>query len=64
MGTTWLVDEPYVKILGGWHYLYLGVDQDNPLSPLLYSSLSIFTDFSAMRKIEFKYNLEQSSIRL
>ena len=26
--------------------------------------LSIFTDFSAMRKIEYKYNLEQSSIRL
>src|SRR6202162_5976746 len=26
--TTWLVDETYVKILGKWHYLYRGVDQD------------------------------------
>jgi len=26
--TTWLVDETYVKILGNWHYLYRGVDQD------------------------------------
>jgi transposase-like protein len=26
--TTWLVDETYVRILGTWHYLYLGVDLD------------------------------------
>jgi len=24
--TTWLIDETYVKILGKWHYLYRGVD--------------------------------------
>jgi len=28
VSTTWLVDETYVKILGKWHYLYRGVDQD------------------------------------
>src|SRR5438874_1551349 len=28
VGTTWLVDETYVKIQGRWHYLYRGVDQD------------------------------------
>jgi transposase-like protein len=28
VSTTWLVDETYVKILGRWHYLYRGVDQD------------------------------------
>jgi DDE domain len=28
VSTTWLVDETYVKILGRWHYLYCGVDQD------------------------------------
>jgi IS6 family transposase len=28
VSTTWLVDETYVKILGTWHYLYRGVDQD------------------------------------
>src|SRR5437588_1817465 len=28
VSTTWLVDEKYVKILGRWHYLYRGVDQD------------------------------------
>src|SRR5207302_11515416 len=28
VNTTWLVDETYVKILGTWHYLYRGVDQD------------------------------------
>src|SRR6266487_516764 len=26
--TTWLVDETYVKIVGKWHYLYRGIDQD------------------------------------
>src|SRR5213080_3411341 len=26
VGTTWLVDETYVKILGKWHYLCRGVD--------------------------------------
>jgi transposase-like protein len=26
--TTWLIDETYVKILGAWHYLYRGVDED------------------------------------
>jgi len=28
VGTTWLVDETYVKILGKWHYLYRGIDLD------------------------------------
>src|SRR4030081_2728847 len=28
VSTTWLVDETYVKILGRWHYLYRGVDQE------------------------------------
>jgi transposase-like protein len=28
VSTTWLVDETYVKILGKWHYLYRGVDED------------------------------------
>src|SRR5919202_1704240 len=28
LSTTWLVDETYVKILGAWHYLYRGVDQN------------------------------------
>ena len=28
VSTTWLADETYVKILGKWHYLYRGVDQD------------------------------------
>src|SRR6266542_2555177 len=28
VSTTWLVDETYVKILGRWHYLYRGVDQN------------------------------------
>jgi transposase, IS6 family len=28
VGTTWLVDETYVKILGKWHYLYRGIDVD------------------------------------
>src|SRR6202158_1103475 len=28
VGTTWLVDETYVKIMDKWHYLYRGVDQD------------------------------------
>ena len=28
VSTTWLVDETYVKILGKWHFLYRGVDQD------------------------------------
>src|SRR5207302_10852361 len=28
VSTTWLVDETYVKILGNWHYLYRGVDED------------------------------------
>src|SRR6266851_1527256 len=28
VSTTWLMDETYVKILGRWHYLYRGVDQD------------------------------------
>src|SRR5438477_3219803 len=28
VSTTWLVDETYVKILGKWHYLNRGVDQD------------------------------------
>ncbi|MDQ6674615.1 MAG: DDE-type integrase/transposase/recombinase [Chloroflexota bacterium] len=28
VGTTWLVDETYVKILGKWHYLYCGIDLD------------------------------------
>jgi IS6 family transposase len=28
VSATWLVDESYVKILGRWHYLYRGVDQD------------------------------------
>ena len=28
VSTTWLVDETYVKILGTWHYLYRGVDQE------------------------------------
>ena len=28
MSTAWLADETYVKILGRWHYLYRGVDQD------------------------------------
>jgi len=28
VGTTWLVDETYGKIRGGWHYLYRGVDRD------------------------------------
>ena len=28
VSTTWLVDETYVKIVGKWHYLYRGVDQD------------------------------------
>ena len=28
VGTTWLVDETYVKIRGTWHYLYRGVDMD------------------------------------
>ena len=28
VSTTWLVDETYLKILGRWHYLYRGVDQD------------------------------------
>src|SRR5947209_7660725 len=25
---TWLVDETYVKMLGEWHYLFRGVDED------------------------------------
>jgi transposase-like protein len=28
VSTTWLVDETYVKVLGKWHYLYRGIDQD------------------------------------
>src|SRR5437773_2285564 len=28
VGTTWLVDETYVKIQGRWHYLYRGVGSD------------------------------------
>jgi transposase-like protein len=28
VSTTWLVDETYVKILGEWHYLFRGVDED------------------------------------
>jgi plastocyanin/transposase-like protein len=28
VSTTWLVDETYVKILGKWHYLFRGVDED------------------------------------
>ena len=28
VGTTWLVDETYVRIRGRWHYLYRGVDSD------------------------------------
>jgi IS6 family transposase len=31
VGTTWLVDETYVKILGKWHYLYRGVDLDGQM---------------------------------
>jgi DDE domain len=28
VSTTWLVDETYVKLLGKWHYLFRGVDED------------------------------------
>jgi len=28
VGTTWLVDETYVKIQGTWHYPYRGIDSD------------------------------------
>src|ERR671929_1385651 len=28
VGTTWLVDETYVKIRGRWQYLYRGIDAD------------------------------------
>ena len=28
VSTTWLIDETYVKILGKWHDLYRGVDED------------------------------------
>jgi transposase-like protein len=28
VSTTWLVDETYVNILGNWHYLYRGVDEN------------------------------------
>src|SRR3977135_1906551 len=28
VGTTWLLDETYVKIRGTWHFLYRGIDSD------------------------------------
>src|SRR5437763_7222859 len=44
ISTTWLVDETYVKILGSWHYLYRGVDQDGQV---LDGWLSLTRDLAA-----------------
>ncbi len=45
-GTSWYVDETYVKVHGQWHYLYRAIDRDGNLVDTM---LSVTRDLAAAK---------------